>query len=315
VIRGQSNILGEGNAAIFVDGILFTDNILSFPFDIVERVETIKGPQAALFGRATFAGAINLITKRGTNEQENNVSLRAAQHGDFETNGSSRGPIVEDRAFYMLQARYYEFGGQYRNTIDGRKVGQEQSYGLNGSLEFNLRDNLTARLSGGWNKDDDGLAAVGLQDRFSNNCFLRAPRQYFCGAVKELDAITIDRAGLQGKEGLRRDSKRVFVSVDYEGDGFSVASNTGLFWTDTEYGYDSTYQGGTALGLLTIPGTTVARAATDPIRAGTTLRNEITGRNEWSQEVRVESDQDQAIRGLAGVFYYQRRLCVPRPRL
>jgi iron complex outermembrane receptor protein len=307
VIRGQSNILGEGNAAIFVDGILFTDNILSFPFDIVERVETIKGPQAALFGRATFAGAINLITKRGTNEQENNVSLRAAQHGDFETNGSSRGPIVEDRAFYMLQARYYEFGGQYRNTIDGRKVGQEQSYGLNGSLEFNLRDNLTARLSGGWNKDDDGLAAVGLQDRFSNNCFLRAPRQYFCGAVKELDAITIDRAGLQGKEGLRRDSKRVFVSVDYEGDGFSVASNTGLFWTDTEYGYDSTYQGGTALGLLTIPGTTVARAATDPIRAGTTLRNEITGRNEWSQEVRVESDQDQAIRGLAGVFYYQRR--------
>lgn len=51
VIRGMSNILGEGNASVFVDGILYSDSILSFPFDIVERVEVIKGPQAALFGR------------------------------------------------------------------------------------------------------------------------------------------------------------------------------------------------------------------------------------------------------------------------
>jgi len=307
VIRGQSNILGEGNAAVFVDGILFTDNILSFPFDIVERVETIKGPQAALFGRATFAGAINLITKRGTNEFENKISLRAAEHSDFEANGMSRGPMVEDRAFYMLQARYYEFGGQYRNTVDGGKVGQEQSYGLNGSMEFVLRDNLEARISGGWNKDDDGLAAVGLQDRFSNNCFLRAPRQYYCGAVKRLDSIAIDRAGLNGKDGLRRESTRLFANVEYDGGAYQVVSNTGLFWTNTEYGYDSTYQGGSAIAPLTIPGTTVARAATDPIRAGTTLRNEVTDRNEWSQEVRLQTPQDQAIRGMIGAFYYQRR--------
>ena len=63
VIRGMSNILGEGNAQVFIDGIPYSDSILSFPFDIVDRVEVIKGPQAALFGRATFSGAINLITK------------------------------------------------------------------------------------------------------------------------------------------------------------------------------------------------------------------------------------------------------------
>ncbi|HPF27971.1 MAG TPA: Plug domain-containing protein, partial [Steroidobacteraceae bacterium] len=48
VIRGQSNILGEANASIFIDGLQYSDSILSFPFDIVERVEVIKGPQAAL---------------------------------------------------------------------------------------------------------------------------------------------------------------------------------------------------------------------------------------------------------------------------
>ena len=45
VIRGQSQILGGANASIFVDGVLYNDSVLSFPFDIVERVEVIKGPQ------------------------------------------------------------------------------------------------------------------------------------------------------------------------------------------------------------------------------------------------------------------------------
>src|SRR4029450_2611552 len=93
VIRGMSNILGEGNASVFIDGIQYSDSILSFPFDAVERVEIIKGPQAALFGRATFAGAINLVTKKGTNTPDNRISLRAAEYGDYEANFLSRGAI------------------------------------------------------------------------------------------------------------------------------------------------------------------------------------------------------------------------------
>jgi outer membrane receptor protein involved in Fe transport len=307
VIRGQSNILGEGNAAIFVDGILFTDNILSFPFDIVERVETIKGPQAALFGRSTFAGAINLITKKGTNDFENKVSVRAAEYDDYEVNLMSRGPIVEDKVFYMVQGRYYDFGGQYRNSIGGKKVGQEESKGINGALEFKLTDNLSANISMGFNKDDDGIAAIALQDRFSNNCFLNKPRQYYCGEVTHPNTIAADVAGLQGTEGVHRESTRVFGNIIYDDEDFIFTSNTGLFWTDTQYGYDSTFQGGTAFSLTTVPGTTVARAATDPIRVQSTLRNEVTDRNEWSQEFRAQSAQDKAIRGLVGVFYYQRR--------
>jgi outer membrane receptor protein involved in Fe transport len=307
VIRGQSNILGDGNVAVFVDGILFTDNILSFPFDIVERVETIKGPQAATFGRSTFAGAVNLITKKGTNEFENKISVRAAEYDDYEVNLMSRGPIVEDKVFYMVHGRYYDFGGQYRNTLDGKHVGQEKSKGINTSFEFNLTDRLTATISGGYNEDDDGMAAIALQDRFFNNCALYTTRQYYCGEVQHLNSVTLDVAGLQGTEGVHRDSARVFGSVTYESDSFTIKSNTGLFWTNTQYGYDSTFQGGTAIAPTTIPGTTVARAATDPIRVRSTLRNEVTDRNEWSQELRILSPQDNVVRAEGGVFYYQRR--------
>lgn len=306
VIRGMSNILGEGNAAVFVDGVLFTDSILSFPFDVVERVEVIKGPQAALFGRATFSGAINLITKKGGNEFEHKVSARAAEYDDYEINLLSSGPLIEDKAFYMVHGRYYDFGGMYRNTLDGGKVGQEESYGVNASLEFRASDNFTIRLSGGYNEDHDGLAVTVLQDRFSNNCFLNAPRQYYCGKVKRFDAVTLDRAGLAGTEGVDRESLRLFGTLEWAVGDFQITSNTGVFFTDTSNGTDSTAQGATAIARLTIPGTTVARAATDPVRVGTTLRNEVTERDEWSQELRVSSPQDESFRYLFGGFYYKR---------
>ena len=308
VIRGMSNILGDGNAAVFVDGVLYSDNILAFPFDIVERVEVIKGPQSALFGRSTFSGAINLITKRGTNNFQNEISSTIAEYGNYEINAISRGPIIADKLFYMAQARYYKLGAQYTNTIDGQGVGQEESYGANGSLEYHASDALTATLNFGYNEDHDGLAAVVNQDRFKNNCYFNAPRQYYCGEITTAEAVTLDRAGLKGTEGLKRNSKRLMLQVEYDAGPVTVTSNTGAFWVHARYGYDSTYQGVSALSPLTIPGLTgISRNPADPARTGSTLRNELTTRHEWSEELRVSTQEANRFRVLGGVFYYQKR--------
>ena len=58
VIRGQASILGNQNASFFVDGVFVSNTISSTTIDSLERIEIVRGPQAALFGRATFAGAI-----------------------------------------------------------------------------------------------------------------------------------------------------------------------------------------------------------------------------------------------------------------
>ena len=308
VIRGMSNILGEGNASVFVDGILYSDSILSFPFDIVERIEVIKGPQAAVFGRATFSGAINLVTKRGTNEHEGKVSVRAAEFDDYEANLLLRGPLVEDRLFYMLHGRYYTFGGMYRNSIDGRDIGGEESYNFNGSLEYQGEGGFSAVLSGGVSQDDDDHAAITLQDRFSNNCYLDVARQYYCGEVKEQDGATLDVAGLEGKEGVNRDTLRLSAQLTWDFDSFSVISNSGLFNTETEYGYDSTYQGATAIAQTTVPNAPgYVRTATDPVRTGTVMRNEVTDRTEWSTELRIEGNKEARVRWTGGAYYYQSR--------
>jgi iron complex outermembrane recepter protein len=199
VIRGMANVLGEGNAAVFVDGIPYSDSILSFPFELVDRVEVIKGPQAAMFGRATFAGAINLVTKKGTNTPDHHVTVRAAEFGDYETNFISRGALSEDRLFYVLHGRYYTFDGMYRNALDGEKIGGEQSYNVNTSLEYRPGEVFSATVSAGLTRDNDGMPAVTLQDRFENNCYLGSQRQYYCGEVQEQSGATLDIATLAGR--------------------------------------------------------------------------------------------------------------------
>ena len=81
VIRGQSNILGDANASFFIDGVFVNGAISTLTLDSVERVEVIKGPQSALFGRATFAGAINYVTKRPGDELAGKLSLTAGEDG------------------------------------------------------------------------------------------------------------------------------------------------------------------------------------------------------------------------------------------
>ena len=70
VIRGQSSILGGRNASFFVDGVYVSNSVASTTIDSLERIEVLRGPQSAIYGRATFAGAINYITKRPSNEFE-----------------------------------------------------------------------------------------------------------------------------------------------------------------------------------------------------------------------------------------------------
>ena len=86
VVRGMSNILGAPNASFFIDGVYVPGTISSTELQMLERVEVIKGPQAALYGRATFSGAINYVTRRPTNELEGQVTVTVAEHETTNTN-------------------------------------------------------------------------------------------------------------------------------------------------------------------------------------------------------------------------------------
>ena len=68
VIRGQANILGDSGVSYFIDGVYITGSINDYDVNDIERIEVVKGPQSALYGRNTYSGAINIVTQSPGNQ-------------------------------------------------------------------------------------------------------------------------------------------------------------------------------------------------------------------------------------------------------
>jgi outer membrane receptor protein involved in Fe transport len=134
-IRGLSNTRGRSNVAFLIDGIDVTsENLISAGSGLlvnqrllndVERIEIVKGPQSALFGRSAFAGAIAYITKEPGDEFESKIRLDAAENGRFQIDGSLGGPVagLEDKLGMRASGVYWKNDGYYTNSVSGENVG------------------------------------------------------------------------------------------------------------------------------------------------------------------------------------------------
>ncbi|MEP2551349.1 MAG: TonB-dependent receptor plug domain-containing protein, partial [Marinomonas sp.] len=170
VIRGQANVLGQSGVAFFIDGIYYTGSLADYDVDTIQRIEVVKGPQSALYGRNTYSGAINIISKLPGDTWEGRVTADVSEFDRYEITAGVRGPI-SDGLSLGLNGRYYDYGGEFTNQFDGNKVGEESSLSASGVLRFDDGGPFSATLRGYYNKTDDGQPAIFAQGAEANNCF------------------------------------------------------------------------------------------------------------------------------------------------
>ncbi|MFW2404943.1 MAG: TonB-dependent receptor plug domain-containing protein, partial [Gammaproteobacteria bacterium] len=125
-IRGMANPAsrGEPNASYFIDGIFVSSSISTATTQSMERVEVLRGPQSAQFGRATFSGAINYVTRRPTNEYEGDIFLRYGTHEDRQIGAWFSGPIIEDKLMFLVSGNQQNYGGQWNNDLPPLETGE-----------------------------------------------------------------------------------------------------------------------------------------------------------------------------------------------
>lgn len=165
VIRGaqiNSALPHLQTTSLFVDGVYALGGVNSMPLNDLERVEIIKGPQSAFFGRNTFAGAVNYITKNPNLEEwETDLDVSIGQYEQNDISVVTSGPIIEDQLGFLLGARRFNRGGMYTAT-DGGELGEERTDSLSAVLYWEPTERLSVKLRGLYLKDDDGAPPVAI---------------------------------------------------------------------------------------------------------------------------------------------------------
>lgn len=204
-IRGIGQVRnGEAPIALVIDGVQMTstDMLKQALFDL-EQIEVLKGPQGALYGRNAIGGAINITTKRPTNDLEGRIGIDYANGDDRRLSASLSGALVPDLLLFRIAADYRKFDGVLHNVTLDRKVDFAEDLNLRGRLIFTPADRLTIDLRGAYGDLKGGASwYIPLPDGQPNNTYIpiqndllgTSPRRTKDGSLKidyEFDPFTV----------------------------------------------------------------------------------------------------------------------------
>lgn len=200
--------------ALFIDGIYVLNGGTSLSLMDVQQVEVIKGPQAAYFGRNTFGGAVNLITRDPNMEEfAAEANVRVTDRSNNEANVFLEGPILPGKLSFSLGGRQYDKRGHYVAN-DGGRMGNEETTAINAVLKWEPTENLSFKARYGYSEDDDGpphhaFISGSIYDTCTGKTVNSAegmvnPKNYICGKVPYAP-------GVPGQPGTGEISSNTFI--------------------------------------------------------------------------------------------------------
>jgi len=315
VIRGlaPTAIFQENNAGIFVDGVYVSGREgLNFSQLDLEKIEVVKGPQSAAYGRNTFAGAVLYTTARPTEQFE--ASAEAQYGSDNKVLGKLilSGPLGTDKLKGRAAFLYDSWDGSYRNHIPGGgpDIGGYELTTFQGSLLLTPTDSFEALL--GFYVSDDQIGPPAMTS-VAANCEdgalvnpMNPGFQNFCGELPAAvdDSLSVIPAAI----GEDRDLVRGHLRLAWNFGGATLSSLTGYsslqqsFFQDAALsGGENTffaYQGPPFAPFPDVPG------FTHTFPTGLLLIGPGSETEEISEELRFASTTDRAVRYQLGASYY-----------
>lgn len=165
--------------ATFIDGVPVSSASALNSITDPARVEVLKGPQNAYFGRNAFAGAVNVVNKTPKSDFGGSMNASVFSRDGYDVQGSLEGPIARDILSFRISGRALERGGSYRNRANpNERLGDQRTRTVTGMLMFTPSSQLTMKVFGLYSEDHDGPAAQGMLSAYeirSNNGVVNIP--------------------------------------------------------------------------------------------------------------------------------------------
>jgi len=344
VIRGQGNVLAnvqfgvESGTAYFIDGVYYNGDIQALDFDMLQRVEVIKGPQSALYGRNTYAGAINFITRDpGGEEWAGTFRATAGKYGERIASLNVDGPIAEGILTARFGVRLNKYDGEFINQATRKLVGNEQDKTFNATFVLTPTDDLTLRaFVQRRHQDDDGPLPLFLQGAEINNCSpgfrsigyrglnattgavatltafgqlapVNNRNQYYCGVISARpNGIWLNTEAIGPSDRFPNNSFRDGTAFD----GIEAKE------TFSSFSIEWAMANGATVRSLSGYRTNHDRVGTDSDHSEAFIGGSVTAepafantnrndRREWSTELKLSSPEDSRFRYSVGAYYYK----------
>lgn len=244
VMRGASNILvTDGKVGIFLDGAPYFGDFSSLDLANAERVEVIKGPQAAVYGRGTLSGAINVVMKRPGDRLHGRISGTLGSFDRREFSAFVSSPVT-DWLGVEAGIKLFDIDGQFRNTTGLKeRLGNQNTKQYSAGIFLDPSPDISASVRWLHQTDNDGAFAIALQPSTFNNCFMTT-RPYYCGRVTRPSTYALNTDKLQ-RPGLYRNADRFLGDLHWDlgGSGYELSFQAGYSDLIEVSGVDQSYDG------------------------------------------------------------------------
>lgn len=221
VIRGLSQIDQtsiQGNVTVFLNGVPLNNRSgLEFGLLDLERIEVVKGPQSALYGRNAFAGAINYVTRKAViGERDASVDVTLGTRDRYEGRGSVNLAISDQLALRAFGG-YSEFDGTIENVRDGDYLGGYEKFALGATLLYQPTETWSIEVFAAKNRVENDAVALRVLDPNLANCGSSVVfggttfNTLFCGPLPQIESVDISPKA----EGNTGDSITYSATLDY----------------------------------------------------------------------------------------------------
>jgi iron complex outermembrane receptor protein len=310
----------EANVGTFIDGIYQSSRNTLDMISVLDvgQIEIAKGPQSALFGRSTFAGALSIKTKRPSRELEGSISATAGVDEDYRVRGTVSLPLG-DNAAVRIAGGYLTYDGWGKNSADtSDNLGGSKKYAVNAAFEVRPSETFTATLSGFLTHSKSEMTPVSHVPISAFNCGTTnatlALRQQVCGALtaRKVSDLSTDIPDTVAK------TRQVSLELDWELDGVRIVSTTGLTRASNRAynDYDGT-SAGVTLGVCGLGAGCLAFAPFFGAPVAYTRQARVnlysTGLEKvktFSQEIRLQSDNDSPFQWILGGNFFDQKIPV-----
>jgi iron complex outermembrane receptor protein len=297
-IRGLGNTDFDLNASqpvslVYDDVVLENPILKGFPAFDVDRVEVLRGPQGTLFGRNTPAGIVKFDTvKPGRGRNYARVSY--GTYSTVNAEGAVGGELSDTVAVRL--SGLWQHRNDWIDNLDEPGKNDLEGYddiAIRAQIQFKPTEDLTFRLTGQL-RDMDGNARI-----FRANSFRTGSNKLYGadGGDFERDEVRADGINFQ-----KLKTQNIAGTIEYDLGPATLYSVTSYWHGKLESRGDIDGGFGCNVGPF-CPG---GGPGTIPFSAHT--QDDVPSLDQFTQEVRIASNNSTGLGYQAGAFYFNEKL-------